>query len=282
MKKRSYKGLIILIGIIIVIIGGALWGIHSHQKESRTVTVGIVGNDKGTQAIWKQVAKTAKSRYGVTVKTKVFTDYTQPNKALAEGEIDLNAFQHYAFLNAWNKKNHNTVVPIGRTLIAPIRLYSLRYHKLNQLPNGATIAIPNDASNESRALYVLKNAGLITLKKSAGKLVTVADIASNPKNLKIKELAADQTAHALSDVDAAVVNNDYAVPAKLSDRQTIYVEPLNKDSVEWINIIAAKRGQQNKKIYQDVVKAYQTSAVKHLCYQYYGKRELPAWNLKLK
>ena len=120
------------------------------------------------------------------------------------------------------------------------------------------------------------------MKKSAGKLATVADIASNPKNLKIKELAADQTAHSLSDVDAAVVNNDYAVPAKLGDRQTIYVEPLNKDSVQWINIIAAKRGQQNNKIYQDVVKAYQTSAVKHLCYQYYGKRELPAWNLKLK
>lgn len=282
MKKRSYKGLIIVIAIILVAIGGALWGVHSHHQDSKTVTVGIVGNDKGTQAIWNQVAKTAKSRYGITVKTKVFTDYTQPNKALAEGEIDLNAFQHYAFLDAWDKKNHNEVVPIGRTLIAPIRLYSLHYHTLDQLPDGATIAIPNDASNESRALYVLKNAGLITLKKGSGKLVTVADIASNPKNLKIKELAADQTAHALSDVDAAVVNNDYAVPAKLGDRQTIYVEPLNKDSVQWINIIAAKRGQQDKRIYQDVVKAYQTSAVKHLCYQYYGKRELPAWNLKLK
>lgn len=282
MKKRRYTGLIVIVIVLLCVIGGAFWWGHRQQHADKTVTVGIVGNDKGTQAVWKQVAKTAKQRYGITVKTKVFTDYTQPNKALAAGEIDLDAFQHYAFLDAWNKKNHNEVVPIGKTVIAPIRLYSKRYHQLSELPNGATIAIPNDASNESRALYVLKNANLITLKKGAGKLVTVADIENNPKHLKIKELAADQTAHALSDVDAAVVNNDYATPAKLGDRQTIYVEPVNRDSEQWINIIAAKRGQQHKKIYQDVVKAYQTPEVQRIYQHYYGKTELTAWNLKLK
>ncbi|MFK5675616.1 MetQ/NlpA family ABC transporter substrate-binding protein [Ligilactobacillus sp. LYQ60] len=282
MRKKNYTGLFVVIGIIVLLIGGALWGVHQHQQASKTVTVGIVGNDKGTQEIWKQVAKTAKKRYGITVKTKTFTEYTQPNKALAAGETDLNAFQHYVFLDQWNKKNGNQVVAIGKTYIAPIRLYSNKYHRLSALPDGATIAIPNDAANESRALYVLKNAGLITLKKSAGKLVTIADIAQNPKHLQIKELADDQTAHALSDVDAAVVNNDYAIPAKLGKRQTIYVEPVNRDSEQWINVIAAKRGQQHKRIYQDVVKAYQTPAVQRIYRHYYGKTELPAWNLNLK
>lgn len=282
MKKRNCTGLIAVVGIIVLLIGGALWGVRQHQQASKTVTVGIVGNDKGTQAIWKQVAKTAKQRYGITVKTKVFTNYTQPNKALATGEIDLDAFQHYAFLNQWNQKNGNQAVAIGRTYISPIRLYSTRYHRLSALPTGATIAIPNDPSNESRALYVLKNAGLINLKKGAGKLVTVADIARNPKNLQIKELAADQTAHALKDVDAAVVNNDYSVPAKLGDRQTIYIEPVNRDSEQWINVIAAKRSQQHKRIYREVVKSYQTPAVQRIYRHYYGKTGLPAWNLKLK
>ncbi len=92
MKKRNYTGLIAVVGIIVLLIGGALWSVCQHQQASKTVTVGIVGNDKGTQAIWKQVAKTAKQRYGITVKTKVFTNYTQPNKALDTGEIDLDAF----------------------------------------------------------------------------------------------------------------------------------------------------------------------------------------------
>ena len=277
------KGLLGFIAVIIVIAVAAFFTFgHKKTEAKKTVTVGVVGQTNQDEKIWNQVKKTAKEKYGVTVKIKNFTDYNQPNKALQNGEIDLNSFQHKAFLNAWNKANKGTLVPIGNTVIAPIRLYSYKYKNINELPKNATIAVPNDASNESRALYVLKNAGLISFKKGTGKLATIADIDKNPKDLKIKELGAEQTARSLNDVDAAVVNNTYAVPAKLGDKQTIYTEPLNKDSEQWINVIVANKKDKDNEAYKAVVKSYQTDAVKKLIHKAYGNSEVTAWNLKLK
>lgn len=277
------KGLLGFIAVIIVIAVAAFFTFgHKKTEAKKTVTVGVVGQTNQDEKIWNQVKKTAKEKYGVTVKVKNFTDYNQPNKALQNGEIDLNSFQHKAFLNAWNKANKGTLVPIGNTVIAPIRLYSYKYKNINELPKNATIAVPNDASNESRALYVLKNAGLISFKKGTGKLATIADIDKNPKDLKIKELGAEQTARSLNDVDAAVVNNTYAIPAKLGDKQTIYTEPLNKDSEQWINVIVANKKDKDNEAYKAVVKSYQTDAVKKLIHKAYGNSEVTAWNLKLK
>ena len=277
------KGLLGFIAVIIVIAVAAFFTFgHKKTEAKKTVTVGVVGQTNQDEKIWNQVKKTAKEKYGVTVKIKNFTDYNQPNKALQNGEIDLNSFQHKAFLNAWNKANKGTLVPIGNTVIAPIRLYSYKYKNINELPKNATIAVPNDASNESRALYVLKNAGLISFKKGTGKLATIADIDKNPKDLKIKELGAEQTARSLNDVDAAVVNNTYAIPAKLGDKQTIYTEPLNKDSEQWINVIVANKKDKENEAYKAVVKSYQTDAVKKLIHKAYGNSEVTAWNLKLK
>lgn len=277
------KGLLGFIAVIIVIAVAAFFTFgHKKTEAKKTVTVGVVGQTNQDEKIWNQVKKTAKEKYGVTVKVKSFTDYNQPNKALQEGEIDLNSFQHKAFLNTWNKANKGTLVPIGNTVIAPIRLYSYKYKNINELPKNATIAVPNDASNESRALYVLKNAGLISFKKGTGKLATIADIEKNPKNLTIKELGAEQTARSLNDVDAAVVNNTYAIPAKLGDKQTIYTEPLNKDSEQWINVIVANKKDKDDEAYKAVVKSYQTDAVKKLIHKAYGNSEVTAWNLKLK
>ena len=232
MHKKRIRNRIIwsVVAVLIVIAGWFSFGPTStNTKDQKEVVVGVVGQTKQDAEIWKSVAETAKEDYGIKIKIKNFTDYNQPNKALQNGDIDLNAFQHYTFLNAWNKANHGSLVAIGNTYIAPIRLYSKKYKNINELPQGATIAVPNDASNESRALYVLKNAGLIKLRKGV-KLATVADITSNPKGLKIKEVSAEQTARVIDDVDASIVNNTYAVPAKLGDKQTIYIEPLNKDS----------------------------------------------------
>ena len=277
------KGLLGFIAVIIVIAVAAFFTFgHKKTEAKKTVTVGVVGQTNQDEKIWNQVKKTAKEKYGVTVKIKNFTDYNQPNKALQNGEIDLNSFQHKAFLNAWNKANKGTLVPIGNTVIAPIRLYSYKYKNINELPKNATIAVPNDASNESRALYVLKNAGLISFKKGTGKLATIADIDKNPKDLKIKELGAEQIARSLNDVDAAVVNNTYAIPAKLGDKQTIYTEPLNKDSEQWINVIVANKKDKDNEAYKAVVKSYQTDAVKKLIHKAYGNSEVTAWNLKLK
>lgn len=283
MSKKRNRNIIIgvIVAIIVVAIGWFSFGPKPNNQKSsnHVVTVGIVSETKPKQDIWKHVAATAKKKYGVTVKIKNFTDYTQPNKAVKNGDIDLNAFQHYAFLDAWNKSNHGGVVAIGRTEINPIRLYSKKYHKLSDLPEGATIAVPNDASNESRALFVLKNAGLITLPKGK-KLPTVADIVKNPKNLKVKEVAADQCGRVIDSVDAAVVNNDFARPAGLGKKQTIFVEPVNKDSLKWVNIICARKGEEKKKDYLAVVKAYQTEETKRLDKKYYGDMQKTAWDIK--
>ena len=283
MKKKRQKRLIIwgLVALVIIIAGYFSFG-RSQQQSSQTVTVGIMTPTNADQKIWDQVKKTAKKKYGITIKYKTFTDYTQPNKALANGSVDLNAFQHYAFLKSWNKANKGSLVAIGKTYITPIHLYSSKYSSLKDIPDGATIAVPNDASNESRALYLLKNAGLITLKKSAGSLATIADIKSNPHNLKIKELSAEQTARSLDDVAAAVVNTNYATAAKLKDSEILYTEPVNQDSKQWINIIVANKKDMNKQAYKDVVKSFQTTEVKQLIKKYYGDKELAAWDLKLK
>lgn len=126
---------------------------------------------------------------------------------------------------------------------------------MSQIKSGDTIAVPNDASNESRALYVLKNARLIGLSVSGDTLATVKDINSNPKNLVIKELDAAQTPRALDSITAAVINDDFATTAKLTVEESIYTEPVNKDSEQWINIIVANKKDENNKIYKEVVKA---------------------------
>ena len=138
--------------------------------------------------------------------------------------------------------------------------------------------MPNDASNESRALFALKNAGLIDLKKGT-KLATVSSISKNPRDLKIKELAADQTARSLDNVDASVVNTNYAQAAGLNYKSAIFVEPVNRDSKQWVNIIAVKGSEKNNKIYKDVVRAYQTEKTKREIKKLYGTAEIPAWDL---
>lgn len=279
MKKKN-----IIIGIIVILViavaGYFSFGGQTTTK-SKTVTIGIMSGVKQDDKIWASVSKTVKKKYNITLKFKKFTDYTQPNKALADGDIDLNAFQHYAFLKSWNKANNTKIVAIGKTFITPIRLYSKKVSSVKDIPDGAVIAIPNDATNESRALYLLKNAGLITLKKGTD-LATVKSIKSNPKNIQIKELDASQTARSLSDVTAAVINTNYAQAANINYKTAIYVEPVNKDSEQWINIIAANKKDKDKQAYKDVVKAYQTAKTKKTIKKEYGTAEIPAWDIKLK
>lgn len=280
MNRRKKRNLIWIIVAVVIVIAGIFSFTSFGKSREQTVTIGVVTPSKQDEKIWDQVKKTAKDKYNVNIKLKTFTDYNQPNKALQSGDIDLNSFQHQAFLDAWNKANHGSLVSIGKTYIAPIRIYSNKYKSVNDLPDGATITIPNDASNESRALYVLKNAGLITLKGDT-KLATVNSIAKNPKNLKIKEVAADQTARTLDSVDASIVNNTYAIPAKITNK-SIYTEPINKDSEQWINIFAARKKDRNKQAYKDVVKSFQTKEVKKLVQKEYKGMEKTAWDINLK
>lgn len=253
---------------------------QSESNNAPTVTVGLVGSSD--KELWDTVAKTAKDKYGITIKTKTFTDYNQPNKAVAEGSIDLNAFQHNDFLKNWNASNNNELVAIGNTNISPLRLYANSLKSVDEFKTGDTIVVPNDPTNEARALELLENAKLIGLKKTT--MPTVKDITSNPKELKIKAVAADQTATNFKsgNVNGAVINSNYALEAKVNVDSAIYVEPLTKNSTPWINIIAAKKDQKDNKTYANVVKAYQTETTKDYFKKHWGDAQISAWDLDLK
>lgn len=283
MKKKTRNRVIAVVAVVVVALIGYFSFFKKEAVADKTVKVGIMSGSKESTEIWNSVAKKAKDQYGINLEFVRFTDYNQPNTALVNGDVDINAFQHYAFLNEWNQANKADLQPIGDILISPIRLYSKKYTNVQDIPNKGTIAVPNDTSNESRALHVLEGAGLIKLSTKAGALATIKDITENPKDLTIKELDGSQTASALSSVDAAVVNNDFSVPAGLTSKEVIATEPLNKDSKQWINIIVAKKEGKDNKLYQDVVKAYQTKETEDLFAKLYPEKgTIPAWDLNLK
>lgn len=261
--------------------GGGTNGDNSESAD-KTVTVGIMSGSKEDDQIWDVISKNAKDDYGITITFKKFTDYSQPNKALADGEVDVNAFQHYAFLNDWNEANDTDLVSIGDTQISPIRLYSQQVTSVDDIEDGATIVVPNDTTNETRALYVLKNAGLIDLD-SGLTTATIKDIKGNDKNLTIKEVDAAQTARSLGDVAGAVINGNYAATAGLTKDDAIFTEPVNKDSQQWINIIAARSEDKDKQVLKDLVKAYQQDNVKQAIEDAYPDgNSIPAWDIELK
>ncbi|KGH59849.1 ABC transporter substrate-binding protein [Oenococcus oeni] len=260
--------------------------VASAKAKAITVKVGVMTMDDEAKAEWKVISKYAKKHGNVTIKFVQFTDYSQPNKALEDGNIDLNAFQHYDFLDNWNKENHGDIKAIAKTVIAPIRLYTKKgYKSVKDLPKGAQIAIPNDATNEGRSLVALQTAGLIKLKKGVT-LATPSDITSNPKKLKITLVDASQTARSLSSVDAAFVNNTFVSSAGLKFKSAIYVEPVNKASKKWINVIAAKPNYKKNKAkyaaYKEIIKGYHQKKVKQLIKKYSDGTELAAWDIKIK
>ncbi|PIF03897.1 MAG: methionine ABC transporter substrate-binding protein [Arcobacter sp.] len=188
-----------------------------------------------------QAAKPLLKTKGYELKIVEFTDYVTPNLALDDGELDANFFQHLPYLEEFNKNKGTHIVKTVNVHIEPMGLYSKKIKTLDELKNGATIAVPNDPSNESRALDILVKKGLLTFKDV--ELKTAIDIVKNPKNLKIKELDAPQLPRILDEVDAAIINTNYALPAGLNPvKDAIIIEP--KDS-PYANILAVKKGNEN-------------------------------------
>ncbi|MCT0024177.1 MetQ/NlpA family ABC transporter substrate-binding protein [Weissella confusa] len=273
----------VVLGTVVAVAGLAVFANQPHDvsaaSKEKTVTVSLVGDSD--RQLWEYVKKDAAKKYGIDIKLKLFTDYIKPNQALVDKSIDLNAFQTINYFDVQNKNFKGKLVSVGKTYVTPIRIYSDNHKTLADLPKGGTIVVPNDPSNEKRALDVLEAAGLIKYNHDV-KLPSAQDITENKKDFKIKEVASDQAASALKSADAAVVNTNYALDAKLDIDKALYVEPVNKANKGYINIIAARKGTQNKKIYKQVVKAYQTESTKKHMKQLYGSAEIAAWDIKLK
>jgi len=179
---------------------------------------------------------------GITLKVVEFTDYVQPNVAVLSGDLDANFFQHIPYLDS-NKEWSSRLVSAFGVHVEPFGLYSSKYKNINDLPNGATIAIPNDPSNGGRALLLLQSKGLITLRAGVGLTATPRDVTGNPKNFRFRELEAAQLPRSLQDVDAATINGNYALEAGFNPvRDSLIIEGADSP---YVNIVVVQKGMEN-------------------------------------
>lgn len=244
------KKLLVLAIAFVVILAAC-----GKKDDNKTVTVGVASNET---KVWDKVAELAK-KDGITVKVKQFSDYNVPNKALNDGDIDMNAFQHFAFLDQYEKANKGTkITPIRTTVFAPLGIYSKKIKDIKELKDGAKVIIPNDVSNQARALKLLERAGYIKLSKDFGLKGGIKDIVENKKKLDIKAVDAQQTARALDDVDISVINNGVATKAGLdAKKDPIYLESDDaKASQPYINIIAVNSKDKDNKTLKKVAELY--------------------------
>lgn len=196
--------------------------------------------------VLREAAKILKEQ-GIELEIVEFTDYTTINPALDSGDLDANYFQHGQYLDDFNEKNKTELMAAGKVHYEPYGLYGGRLSTLADLTDGAKIAVPNDATNEARALLLLQQAGLIQLKEGAGILATIHDIVENPHNLDIVELAAEQIPRALQDVDFAVINGNYAISAGLNvATDALVIEAADGEAGQvYANVVAVKKGHEN-------------------------------------
>ena len=211
---------------------------------------------------------------GVELKVIEFTDYVTPNEAVESGEIDANYFQHIPYLESFNAERGYHLVNAAGIHVEPFALYSKKYKSIKDLKKKAKIAIPNDPTNEGRALLLLQEAGLITLDPKAGITATVQDITSNPKKLKFSEIEAASLPRVLADVDAAVINGNYAIPAGLSaEKDGLFVEG---SSSPYVNVLCVKEGNENLPAVQALIKALKSDKVKNYISEKYPNGEVVA------
>ncbi len=244
--------------VFLVSILGAC-GNNPAAGEKAHVKIGVTGSDGQMWDIIKEKAE----KEGIEIELVEFSDYTLPNQALANGDIDLNAFQTIAFLNQFKEEHGLDLTPVGTTQIAPMGIYSEKVKSIKEIKKGAEIAIPNDPTNQARALMVLELAGLLELKEDFSLFGDLSGIEKNPKNLKITPVTAQQTPRVLKDVAASVINNGIAGQAGFTPNEdAIFLEDPKQDEVKpYINIIAARKEEKEKEVFRKIARIYHEKEV---------------------
>jgi D-methionine transport system substrate-binding protein len=246
--------------------------ISNNGSQTEVIKIGVTPEPHGRIV---QLIKDDLKEEGIEIEIVEFTDYVTPNLALNDGDLDANFFQHEPYLNDFIKEKNVNLVSIGAVHIEPMGLYSSKYESIDQIEEGAEIAIPNDATNGGRALMLLEKAGLIKLDEKAGILATENDIIDNPKNLKFTPLEAAQLPRVLQDVDGAVINGNYALEAGLTPtKDAIFLE--DKDS-PYANIVAVRKGEENQEKFKKLMKALQSEKVKKFIEETYEGGVIPAF-----
>jgi D-methionine transport system substrate-binding protein len=211
---------------------------------------------------------------GLNLEIKEFTDYVLPNTALQEGTLDANLYQNQPFLDEFNKSKGTNLVSVVKAYLPPMGVYSKKVEDISKLADGATVAVPNETTNEGRALKLLAAQGLITLKDGAGANASPADITANPKHLEFKELEPAQLPRSLDDVDVAVINNNYAQDAGYSPAKDAILLESAKDN-PYANLLAVKKGNEDDPRVEKLAKLLVSSDVKKFIEDKYKGSVLP-------
>ncbi len=250
-------------------------GAPEETAEPVVVRIGLTG--AVYEPIWDVVKEKLKDE-GIELEYVQFNNFSLPNNALANGEIEINAFQHHAFFNNDTSSNGYDLTAIGDTYIVAMDIFSDKITDLSELKDGDSVAIPNDVTNGGRALKVLESAGLLTVDPEAGSLPTVNDITDNPLNLKIQEVDANLVPSLIPDVTIAVVNGNYALDAGLEADKALYKESEYADN-SYYCLIAVRSEDADNPVYQRIAEAYRCDEVIDVYNNQFAGFFTPTWKL---
>ena len=260
-------------GLIGLALGLALGAATAGSALAAGIKLGVMG---GSEEEIAEVVKQVAAKHGLDVELITFSDYAIPNEALENGELDANAFQHKPYLDAQIAARGYHIVPIGFTIVEPIGLYSKKFDKIEKLPDGAKIGIPNDPSNGGRALNLLAANGLIKLAPGKGLNPSLLDVAEDPHNFEFSELDAAQLSHALPDLDGAIINTDYALNAGLDPRKDALIAESRTNN-PYGNFVAARAADKDRADLKTLVESYQSPEVAQFLETRFKGAILPAW-----
>ena len=274
MKKfLTILGTAVLSAVLLAGCGGSGDSADGGKGDAAVITVGA---SPAPHAEILEAVKPILAEKNIDLQIKEFNDYILPNTATESGEIDANYFQHGPYLEDFNNENGTHLVSVAAIHYEPFGLYAGKVAALDELGDGATIAVPNDGTNEARALMLLEAQGLITLKEDAGFTATKLDIVDNPKNINIQEMEAAQIARALADVDMAVINGNYAIEAGLKVSDAVAVEDKDSEAAQtYANVLVVKEGNENNEAVQALAEALQSDEIKKFMEDKYAGAVVP-------
>ena len=251
------KKFVAALAVVPLVFSLAACGSSSNGNgDSKKITIGVVGNETANQVLKDEAAK-----QGITIEYSEFTDYAQPNPAVDAGDNDMNRFQHIAYLANYNVSSGKDLQIVGSTNIYPMAIFSKKHKKVDEIPQGGTIAIPNDSVNEARALLLLKAQNLVTFKSEVH-TPTHNDIDTGKSKVKVTPVDATQTVIAMESVDASVINNTFLADAGLNPSDALAQDdPNNPDARRYVNLFVAQKDTVNDETYKKVVEIFHSKTV---------------------
>lgn len=250
----------------------AVLALGAGMAQAEELKIGVSPGEHAE--IMEQVAPIAREK-GLDIKVIEFSDYVMPNTALADGDLNANSFQHVPYLENQMKDRGYELVVVAKTITTPMGVYSRKVKSLDELAEGASVAIPNDPTNGGRALLVLADQGIIKVKDGAGLVPSPLDVTENPKKLKFRELDAAQLPRALDDADAAVINTNYVLAAGISPKNDSIA--MEKADSPYANVIVVRKGDETAPWVKTLIEAYQDPKIKEFIETKYEGSVIPAW-----